>query len=92
MYDQNAMEYGTVECDGLEYALTGRDERICGTTYDSATKENSIELSCRAVDRDGMEYMVYWIFKGDVEAELDSYDYAIADHVTPIIECLQSQR
>ena len=40
-------------------------------------------MGASAVDEDGNECTVYWIFsatKGDV-AELDAYDYSIADRV-----------
>ena len=49
----------------------------CGEEYD-------FEMGAKAVDTDGKECMVYWIFqdiKCDEQKDLDDYDYSKADHV-----------
>ena len=84
-------EFGTTTCDGKKYTLT-RDADYTSrllpggyTNYVDAAEgdEYDFEMGASAVDEDGNECTVYWIFsatKGDV-AELDAYDYSIADRV-----------
>lgn len=91
-YQTAAKEFGIVTCDGREFALTGHADHTSRllpggyTNYTDAADgdEYDFEMSAGAIDQDGNEYKVYWIFtgqKGEDDPELDSYDYATANRV-----------
>ena len=85
-------EFGTVKFNGIEYALTGQadftNRLLPGgyTNYSDASdgEKYDFEMSASAIDSEGNEITVYWVFentKGEGEAELDSFDYSIADRI-----------
>jgi hypothetical protein len=84
-------EFGMTACDGKKYTLTNAADytgRLLPGGYTNyVNAENGenydFEMSASAVDEDGVECTVYWIFsdtKGD-EDPLDTYDYSTADRV-----------
>jgi len=91
-YQAAAKEFGTVTFDGREYALTDQADFTSRLlpggyiNYNDASDgdEYDFEMSASAIDKDGNEYMVYWMFtniKGEDAAELDSFDYDDVDRV-----------
>lgn len=91
-YQAAAKEFGTVNFNGNEYALTDQadftNRLLPGgyTNYNDASdgEKYDFEMSAGAVDKDENEYTVYWIFentKGEDAAELDSFDYSAVDRV-----------
>ena len=89
------MDFGTTQFEGKEYTLisdadfTGRLLDGGYTNYHEAEngEDYDFEMSAKAKDQEGNEYMVYWIFTcDDVERELDSYDYDNAHRVELISE------
>jgi len=88
-----ASQFGAVTCNGKTYTLTSEADFTSRwlpgeyTNYVDATQgdEYDFEMSASAVDEDGNECTVYWIFsdtKGE-EAELDTFDYSVAERVMP---------
>jgi len=86
-YEAAAKEFGTVTFDGREYALTSQADYTSRllpggyTNWYDASKGDAydFEMSAWAIDKDGNEYTVYWLFegrKGKDDYELDSYDYS----------------
>lgn len=77
--------FGTVEFEGKEYTLTGDADftnRVlpgnCNINDVQDGEEYQFEMSVPAVDEQGKEYKVTWIFwkvKGQDDWELDSLDY-----------------
>lgn len=85
-------EFGSVKFNGIEYALTDRadftNRLLPGgyTNYNDAAEgeKYDFEMSASAVDSEGDRLTVYWIFKntkGLGAAELDTFDYSIADRI-----------
>lgn len=84
--EENKMEF-----EGRTYTLTG-DAEITGTELDSRFtnyheaqngEAYDFEMAAPALDEEGNEVMVYWVFeniKGE-EKELDTYNYDIIDRV-----------
>lgn len=94
-YDAAAMANGSVTFEGREYALTSQADHTSRllpggyTNYNDARDGEAydFEMSAQAIDRNGDEYTVYWLFegiKGEDDPALDSYDYSTADRV---VEC-----
>ena len=84
------MDYGYTIFEGKEYDLTSEAD-YSNRSFDGCFQDADdgqdywMELCASAVDDDGVEYLVTWIFtstKGE-EAELDSYDYSSAYDVVP---------
>lgn len=84
-------EFGTTTFDGKTYTLTSAADYTSRllpggyTNYVDAEngEKYEFEMIASAVDEDGVECTVYWIFsdtKGD-EDPLDTYDYSTADRV-----------
>lgn len=91
-YETAAKQNGTVTFGGREYALTSQADHtnrlLQGgyTNYNDASDGEAydFEMSAGAIDMDGREYVVYWLFagrKGEDDYDLDSYDYSAADRV-----------
>ena len=91
-YETSAKKFGTVSFEGCEYALTSDADHTSRllpggyTNFNDAEDGESydFEMSASAIDKDGNEYTVYWLFegiKGQDDYELDSYDYSVADRV-----------
>lgn len=91
-YETAAKQNGTVTFEGREYALTSHADHTSRLlpggykNYNDASDGEAydFELSAGAIDKDGNEYTVYWLFegrKGEDDYELDSYDYSAADRV-----------
>lgn len=76
----NEMEkkYGSVEHEGKTYILTEQASLTSRLLPDHL--KDYIELSARAVDFDGEEYVVYWVFEDDGR-ELGMYDYTDVNRV-----------
>jgi len=83
----------TIEFKGKTYTLTTDADftgRVLEGGYtDYSTRENGenydFEMSASAEDKEGNEYIIYWIFTcEDDEAELDSYDYDIIDRIVEV--------
>ena len=88
--DYRNNDFGTVEFNGKEYALT-TDADFTGRQLDYPKNYNDVEdgdeyefeLSASGTNDKGNEVTVYWIFsctKGN-EQELDSFDYDNVDRV-----------
>lgn len=86
------INYGETIVNGKIYRLTEDafpTNRVLGapyTDYNDAEcgEKYNFEMGAKAVDPDGKECMVYWIFqdtKCDEQKELDDYDYSEADNV-----------
>lgn len=71
-------KYGSVEHEGKTYVLTEQANLTNRVLPDH--QKGCIELSARAVDGQGNEYGVYWIFEDDGR-DLDMYDYYDIDRV-----------
>lgn len=71
-------KYGSVEHGGKTYVLT--EQAFLTSSLLPDHLKGCIELSARAVDFDGEEYVVYWIFEDDGR-ELDMYDYTDVNRV-----------
>lgn len=91
-YEAVAKEFGIVTFEGREYALTSlvkhTNRLLPGgyINYNDASVGDAydFEMSASAIDKDGNEYTVYWLFggcKGEDDYGLDSYDYSVADRV-----------
>lgn len=74
-------KYGSIEHAGKTYILTGQALLTNRLLPDHQT--GCIELSAGAVDPEGDECVVYWIFEEDGQ-ELDMYDYIDVDRVEAI--------
>lgn len=92
--DYSKTNFGELEFEGKVYELTDQAEctsRLLPggyTNYIDAEEgeEYDFEMSCSAKDKQGNEYMVYWIFQ-DIKGEgkeLDSFDYDNVDRVEVI--------
>lgn len=88
---ENEMKYGTVDFEGKTYNLKAQADFTNRVIPHIPNNFNDVEngeafrfeMSAPAVDEEGNEYIVYWIFedvKGD-ERELDSFDYDDVDRV-----------
>lgn len=91
-YEAAAKEFGTVTFEGREYALTNQADHTSRllpggyTNFNDASDGEAydFEMSAGAIDQEGNEYTVYWLFegrKGEDDYELDSYDYNDVDRV-----------
>lgn len=91
-YEIASKKYGTVKFNGCEYALTSdadHTNRLLPGNYinfvDAAEGDAyDFEMSADAIDSEGNQYTVYWLFegiKGEGDHELDSYDYSDVDRV-----------
>lgn len=83
--------FGSVEFEGKKYILTAQADftgRLLPGAYVNLNEAEEgedfdFEMSASAIDKDGVEFEVYWIFtdtKGQ-EKELDAFDYDNADRV-----------
>ncbi len=63
-------KYGYVEFEGKKYVLT-EEAYITGNWIGDA----HFQMACDALDQEGKEYKVYWIFEDIEGLELDGYDY-----------------
>lgn len=92
--ERNFMErnFGEVEFEGREYTLTDQADHTnrllpvggYNDPYDDGSYD--FEMSAPAVDEDGNEYTVYWIFRTQYDDDgdpfpLDGYDYDAVDRV-----------
>lgn len=84
--------YGKTMINGKIYKLTEEafpTNCILGAPYKDYNdaecgEEYNFEMGAKAVDPDGKECMVYWIFqdiKCDEQKDLDDYDYSEADNI-----------
>lgn len=76
--DELAKKYGLVEYKGKKYILTDYAEPTSRLLPDY--QRGCFEMFAPAVDEEGNEYVVYWIFTDDGRA-LDKYDYNDVDRV-----------
>ena len=75
--------YGAVDFKGVTYTLT--DDAVCtNRVLNNGTNDTHFEMSAPATTENGAEYMVYWIFETQEDAELDAYDYDDVDRVEEI--------
>ena len=87
MRKYDAQKFGTVDFLGKTYVLTGcadyTNRLLPAENYiDRATSgEFQFEMSATAVAPSGEPCEVYWIFRGNEDRPLDSYNY---DHVDRI--------
>ena len=90
-YRETVSNFGKVTFEGKTYTLTA-DADFTGRCLEEKPNyqdqgENGeywFEMSAPAVDADGNEYTVYWMFYCDnPDRELDSYDY---DKVERVVE------
>ena len=84
------VDFGTVEFEGKSYLLTDWAEpssRLLPYPKNihevEEGEEYDFEMTAPAVDGDGNDYRVSWIFSAikGAECELDSYDYSTPDNV-----------
>lgn len=85
-------EFGSVKFKGKKYILTMQADftnRLLPypKNYNDVSdgEEYDFEMSAGAIDKDGNEFTVYWIFtdkKGENGKELDMFDYDQVDRVT----------
>lgn len=85
-------KYGSVEFEGKKYILTDQTDitnRLLPYPKNfhevAEGEEYDFEMTCPAIDEQGNEYTVYWVFsdtKGD-EQDFDAYDYDNVDRVVP---------
>ena len=73
-----AQKYGSVEHAGKTYILTDYAAPTSRCLPDH--QQEHFELSAPAIDEEGNEYNIYWIFEDDGR-ELDMYDYDDVDRV-----------
>jgi hypothetical protein len=71
-------KYGSVEYGGKKYILTDYAEPTSRVLADH--QRDYFELSAPAIDEEGNECILYWIFEDDGR-ELDMYDYDNIDRV-----------
>lgn len=71
-------QYGSIEHDGKTYVLTEQATLTSRLLPDH--QKDCLELLARAIDSNGNEYVVYWIFEDDGR-DLDMYDYTDVDRV-----------
>lgn len=94
-YQAAAAKFGTVNFNNSEYALTNDADytsRLLPAGYTnfvdaSEGDDYDFEVAAKAIDADGNEYIVSWIFtgrKGENDPELDSYDYSAPTNVTAV--------
>lgn len=87
------IDFGTVEFAGKTYKLINQAD-FSDTCFPSGSNFQDVgegetylfEMVARAVDDEGNEYEVSWVFsaiKGE-ERELDEYDYSVADDIRPL--------
>ena len=71
-------KYGSVEHEGKTYILSEQASLTSRLLPDH--QKGCIELLARAIDVEGNDYVVYWIFEDDGR-DLDMYDYTDVDRV-----------
>ncbi len=71
-------KYGSVEHEGKTYVAIEQATLTSRLLPDHL--KDYVELSARAVDFDGEEYVVYWVFKDDGR-DLDMYNYTDVNRV-----------
>lgn len=76
-----AKQYGSVEHAGKRYILTNDAEPTNRLLPDY--QRGCFEMFAPAIDAEGNEYVVYWIFRNDGR-ELDMHDYTDVDRVDTI--------
>ncbi|MEL3959359.1 hypothetical protein NST17_19590 [Caldifermentibacillus hisashii] len=85
------MNFGTVEFEGKVFNLLEEADltnRVLGgvyTDYNDASDEEvyHFEMKAKAIDQDGKECVIYWIFqdaKGHAK-ELDEFDYTLVNRI-----------
>lgn len=86
------IDFGTVEFAGKTYKLTNQafisDRCLPDQNYHEVAEGETylFEMVAHAVDDEGNECQVSWVFsavKGE-ERELDEYDYSVADDIRPL--------
>lgn len=73
---KNGENFGRIEFEGKEYILCEQAEIT--NRYLSTEK---FEMSARAKDQEGNEFISYWVFENVENWELDQYDYDNIDRV-----------
>jgi hypothetical protein len=79
--DKLEKKYGAIEYKGKKYILTDYADftnRVCEVpNHNEPNSDGSynFEMSCSALDEDGIEYTVYWIFLNEGQETLDQFDY-----------------
>ena len=73
-----AKKYGSVEYEGKKYILTDYAEPTSRLLPDC--QHDCFEMFAPAIDAEGNDYVVYWIFEDDGR-ELDMYDYDNVDRI-----------
>lgn len=74
-------KYGSVEHEGKTYVAIEQATLTSRLLPDHL--KDCIELSAGAIDEEGNEYVVYWVFKDDGR-DLDMYNYTDVDRVEVI--------
>jgi len=81
----------TVTFEGKKYQLVSDADftnRVLPVNGYNDREQNDgkydFEMSAGAVDEDGNNCVVYWIFENDPDKELDEYDYSKVDRVESI--------
>ena len=80
--DELAKKYGLVEYAGKRYILTD-DAVPTNRLLPDCQQQDYFEMFAPAIDEEGTEYVVYWIFEDDGR-ELDRYDYNDVDRVDTV--------
>ena len=73
-------KWGSVVYECEKYVLTDGAE-FTGRCLPDPYQQTHFELSAPAIDNDGHECVVYWIFEEVKDWELDQYDYDDVDRI-----------